>query len=188
MCELNLYPAEQACARSTCSAIAAASQPNRNCAQGVVCLFSTHGRAAKPNFSRILATRCEAFFRYSSGAYPFFAYHSSYCFASRGNFSRTNGKNCFADDGIKNSTPEKNHCAPASLEAAATASKSLSRSVIPGISGEADTPTANPASCNSFTAAIRRSGRGARGSSNRASLGRIVVTVISICNEDRVAI
>jgi hypothetical protein len=30
MWDLNLYPAEQACARSTCSTIAAASQPNRN--------------------------------------------------------------------------------------------------------------------------------------------------------------
>src|SRR2546429_1933686 len=147
----------------------------------------THGRDRNPCFLRIHATRSEALRRYSSGAYPFFAYHCSYCFARRGNFSRTNGKNCFAEDGIRNSTPEKNHCAPASFAAAATASSSPSPSVIPGNRGEADTPTCNPASRNSFTAANRRRGCGARGSSNRASLERSVVTVISICSDDRTA-
>src|SRR5204862_3515034 len=180
------YPAAQDCVRSIFCA--APSQPKDNCERVNVCFISTHGRDRNPCFLRLHATRSEALRRYSSGAYPFFAYHCSYCFARRGNFSRTNGKNCFAEDGIKNRTPEKNHSAPASFAAAATASSSPSPSVIPGTNGDADTPTANPASCNSFTAASRRSGRGARGSSIRASLGRIVVTVMSICSEDRVAI
>jgi len=72
--------------------------------------------------------------------------------------------------------------------AAATASRSPSRSVMPGISGDADTPTASPASLSSCTAATRRSGRGARGSSSLANRGRKVVIVIFSDREERAAI
>src|SRR5260370_11586370 len=157
-----VHLAAQDCTCPICSATIVEPQLSVSCEQRTFPFASTHGREAKPNFCRIRATRSEAFFRYSSGAYPFFAYHCSYCFANRGNFSRTKGRNCFADDDIKNNTPEKNHCAPASFAAAATASKSPSRSVIPGMSGDADTPTESPASRNCFTAARRKSRLGAR--------------------------
>ncbi len=49
------YPAAHACARSI--VCVAASQPKDNCEQVAGRLFSTHGRDAKPNFSRIRATR-----------------------------------------------------------------------------------------------------------------------------------
>src|SRR5258707_14155367 len=168
--------------------VSPACQPSESCGRFVLSVRSSHGLATNPYSCRIFATRCDICFLYSSGAYPFFAYHSSYCLASFGNFSRTKGRNCLADDGIRNSTLEKNHCAPAFFAAAATASDSPSRSVIPGTSGQADTPAASPASRNCFTAANRKSGRGARGSSNRASLGRSVVTVMLSDNSDRSAI
>jgi len=63
--------------------------------------------------SILLPDPCHAFRRLSPVLFrsvPFLAYHCSYCFASAGIF-RTNGKNSFAEDGIRNSTPEKNHCA-----------------------------------------------------------------------------
>ena len=82
-----------------------------------------------------------------------------------------NGRNCRAEAGIRNNTPEKNHSAPAVLAASATRSNSPSPSVIPGISGDAETPTCNPASRNSFTALRRKSGRGARGLQQASQAG-----------------
>src|SRR5258707_8046687 len=124
------------CARKTDSP---GNQPSESCGRFAIRIRSSQGRETNPSSRRIFATRSDIFLRYSSGAYPFFAYHSSYCLASFGNFSRTKGKNSLADDGIKNSTLEKNHCAPAFLTPAANPSSSPSRSVIPGISGQADT-------------------------------------------------
>src|SRR5215470_3334615 len=150
--------------------------------------ISSHGRTLKPCFTRNRATLSAIFLRYSSGAYVFRVYHSRYLCTSRGNFSCRNGRNTFEDDGVKNRTPEVNHCAPASCAASATASKFPSRSVIPGSNGDAKTPTEIPASRNCFTAASLAAGSGARGSSNRANLLRTVVIVIFTNRADLPAI
>src|SRR5258708_13287349 len=113
--------------------VSPACQPSESCGLFVLSVRSSHGRVTNPYSCRIFATRCDILFRYSSGAYPFFAYHSSYCFANFGNFSRTKGKNCFADDVIRNSTLEKNHCAQPFFAAAARPPISPPRSVAPHI-------------------------------------------------------
>jgi len=80
-------------------------------------------------------------------------------------------------------------CAPAFFAAAATASSSLRPSVIPGTNGDADTTDSQ----SRFVAIpspprFDRSGRGARAPPIAPASAGIVVTVISICNEDRAAI
>jgi hypothetical protein len=81
------------------------------------------------------------------------------------------------EHGFKNSGCELKKLAPAFFARRAIASSARGVSVIPGISGEHNTPTFNPAARNRSTVRNRKSGRGARGSRIRASFASGVVIV-----------
>ena len=85
--------------------------------------------------------------------------------------------NTFSEHGFRNKGLANIHCAFASAAAFTSASRLLGESVIPGSTGAIATPARNPTSLNFRTASSRRSGRGARGSSKRASSTSVVVTV-----------
>ena len=67
--------------------------------------------------------------------------------------------------------------APAAAARTATASIEATLSLIPGRSGQQRTPALRPAMQSLRSAAKRRSGRGARGSSLRANAASVVVMV-----------
>jgi hypothetical protein len=91
---------------------------------------------------------------------------------------RTKPRNVGREQGLRKSAPAAKKHASACDAAFATAAIEARLSVMPGISGEHMTPARKPTCRKAATALMRRSGRGARGSSTRASLVFIVVTVI----------
>ena len=90
------------------------------------------------------------------------------------------GINTFAEHGFKNRGIAATDLAPAAAADRTTLSKSFGESVMPGKMGAQFTLVEIPAATSFFTAAKRKSGRGARGSSMRARSVFVVVMVIWI--------
>jgi len=168
------YPVAQGCVPAISCAIAPHPNSRAIARRAPNACFSTHAAIGKSIFFSNPAPRvprpCAVLFR---GVAVFRQNHCSYCFANRGNFSRTKGRNCFATKAHQEQHAGEKPLRPGFLAPLLQRLLAPHRDPRFGVSAETpETPTASPASRNCLTAASRKFGCGARGSSHRASLGR----------------